>query len=301
MADARDLLAARAVPVAVIPHSTSYFSAPHDVLDPEIFSGERMRGAFRREQQSDVLRFLEMRFRNPETWSTLWLAGSSASYQWAGTDPGDLDLLIGIDYAAFRRANPGYSGISDAEISAYLNRQFQAFNGRVGRYDRTLYSNPHATDIRAINPYAAYDITHDEWTVHPDAGLRAPDDPELRAAGDQFTMRASGAVHAYNAAKSAYDLASTDHERLNHAVRLRHAADVASSLFDEVHHGRRVAFGPEGTGYTDPHQYAWQAGKASGAIEALRAIKSERDAVYDNPDAEADRVLIEAALYRRTR
>lgn len=299
--DVRDLLAARAVPTQLTPHSTSYFSAPHQTLDPDIFTGEVMKPAFRRHQLQDVMRFLHQRWRYPEGWCHLWLAGSSASYQWSGTDPGDLDLLIGVEYGIFRRANDGFSGISDAEVSAYLNRVFQAFNGRWGRYDRTLYSNPHATDIRSINPYAAYDITLGEWTVRPDPNQQAPTDPLLAAASTTFNLRAGEAVHAYGTAIDDYHAATNDPSRLNAAVRLRHAADVASALYEEVHHGRRSAFGPEGTGYSDPHAYLWQAAKASGAVQALRLISDERKAVYDNPDSETDRVLIEAALYRRTR
>jgi hypothetical protein len=95
--DVRDLLAARAVPTAITPHSTSYFSAPHQTLDPELFNGTVMKPDFRRHQLQDVMRFLHQRWANPEGWCHLWLAGSSASYQWSGTEPGDLDLLIGVE------------------------------------------------------------------------------------------------------------------------------------------------------------------------------------------------------------
>jgi hypothetical protein len=118
------------VPTALTPHSTSYFSAPHQTLDPDIFTGTVMKPAFRRVQLQDVMRFLHQRWANPEGWCHLWLAGSSASYQWSGTSPGDLDLLIGVDYDVFRRSNDGFGGVSNSEISGYLNRVFQAFNGR---------------------------------------------------------------------------------------------------------------------------------------------------------------------------
>lgn len=299
--DIRDLLAQRALPVAISPHSTSYFSAPRPTLDPTVFDGMHMRPEFRRAQLSDVLRFLADHWRHPEKWSRLWLAGSSASYQWSGAMPADMDLLIGIDYDTFRAANPGFGGISNTEISAYLNRMFQDFDSIWQQYDRTLYSNPNATDIHSINPYAAYDITNDDWTVPPDADLTAPDDPALRERAALFDARAAGAVHGYSAARDAYNAAVSDAERLNAAVRLKHSADVASSLYEEVHTARKAAFRPGGGGYLDPSQYLWQASKASGSNQALRAIHDERRDVYDNPAAETDRVLIEAALYRRSR
>lgn len=302
--DVYDLLARRALPVALTPSPTSYFSDPHTSLDPDIFDGMTMRPAFRREQLQDVMRFLTAHWSNPETWCHLWLAGSSASYQWAdsvGRERGDLDLLIGVEYQQFRRANPGFTGVSDEQISRYMNQVFQAFNGPYSRYDRTLYSNPGATDIRSIHPYAAYDIREGEWTVPPDPDARAPHDPVLAAAAAKFTGRASVAVGAYSSALDSYKGAQDPARRLNAAIQLRHAADAAASLYEEVHHGRRLAFTGSGLGYSDPHQYLWAAGKASGAVGALRAIADERKAVYDNPDADVDRVLLEAALYRRAR
>jgi hypothetical protein len=39
----------------------------------------------------------------------VWLAGSAVSYQWsAAREPGDLDVLIGVDYIQFRKAHPEY-------------------------------------------------------------------------------------------------------------------------------------------------------------------------------------------------
>lgn len=260
-----------------------------------------MRPAIRRELLGDVMRFLADRWSNPGAWCRVWLAGSSASYQWSGALPADLDLLVGIHYDMFRRDNPGFDGISNTEISAYLNRNFQAFDGPWKQYDRTLYSNANATDIRAINPYAAYSLSTDSWTVPPDPEQSAPDDPALRANAAQFDARAAGAVHAYSAARESYNGASDDAGRLNAAVRLKHAADVASSLYDEVHKARKAAFAPGGGGYNDPTQYLWQATKASGSNQALRAIHDERKSAYESADAEVDRVLIEAALYRRSR
>ena len=43
------------------PHSTSYFSAPKQMLDPGIFYGTNMRPAFRREQLTDVISLVAAR------------------------------------------------------------------------------------------------------------------------------------------------------------------------------------------------------------------------------------------------
>jgi hypothetical protein len=61
--DVRELLAARALPVALSPQSTGYFSAPHEMFDPVIFDGTSMRPTFSCEQLTDVMSFLSTRCR----------------------------------------------------------------------------------------------------------------------------------------------------------------------------------------------------------------------------------------------
>jgi hypothetical protein len=54
------------------------------------------------------------------------------------------------------------------------------------------------------------------------------------------------------------------------------ATDQASTFFDDIHAGRKIAFSKIGAGYSDFNNYRWQAGKRSGIIQALRTIKDSK-------------------------
>jgi hypothetical protein len=70
--------------------------------------------------------FLNEKYRNPNLWAHVWIAGSGVSYQWsAARQPGDLDVLIGVNYIQFRRAHPEFKGLGDVEISRMLNEDFR--------------------------------------------------------------------------------------------------------------------------------------------------------------------------------
>jgi hypothetical protein len=108
--------------------------------------------------------FLNETYRHPDLWSHVWLAGSGVSYQWsAAREPGDLDVLMGVNYLQFRKAHPEYMGLGDAEISKMLNGDFREH--LPARYSKLewlrsnfLCESSGATDIRAIRPYAAYNL-----------------------------------------------------------------------------------------------------------------------------------------------
>jgi hypothetical protein len=223
--------------------------------------------------------FLNVRYRHSELWAHPWLAGSAISYQWQATrTPGDLDCLIGVDFTQFRQANPEYRGLTDKEIAEQLNEEFytdlqprtEDWNG----FELTFYVNPAATDIRSINPYAAYDLKYNEWTVVPDPNQKAPSNTEWdkvasndKATADQVSVRFSAAVD---------DLRSSTSEavRRNAETRLTTAAAQGNALYNEIHTNRSIAFSPGGQGYGDFHNYRWQAGKSSGSIQQLRDIRS---------------------------
>lgn len=46
--------------------------------------------------------------------------------------------------------------------------QFGYLTSTSSEVNETFYANPWATDITAINPYAAYDLPFEAWTVAPD-------------------------------------------------------------------------------------------------------------------------------------
>jgi len=291
---------------------TSYFSTPAATLDPKLFQGRELQGWARTGILSLLYGFLGKTYRHAELWSHAWLAGSGVSYQWsADRNPSDLDCLVGIDYEQFRKANPEYRGLSDTEISEQLNEDFRTelqletenWNG----YELTFYVNPGATDIRTIKPYAAYDLKYNEWTVHPDPNVHPPTNPawETVAANDasfakQVTMRFTQALQDVQ-------LAQNIPNKRNAEAKLENAGQQATSLYDEIHTNRSEAFSPRGEGYADFHNYRWQAGKRTGSIQELRAVRqavkniqeSKAQELYGSELPDANTLIRRAALNRR--
>lgn len=270
--------------VALFPSSTSYFSQAAGSLDPALFDGDHLKPWVRSKLLGMLMAHLVHHYNSPERWTRAWVAGSGVSFQWeASRSPGDLDVLVGVDYPAFRASNTDYVGLSDAEISRDINESFNTdltpFTRDWHGYEVTFYSNPWATDITAINPYAAYDLDRDEWTVPPDPRQHAP---HVRAWEDRAQRdhdMANDIVRRYSQALTDVRSASNPAYRVNAERRLNLSMDEAIDLFDQIHRGRKQAFSPMGTGYADWGNYRWQAGKASGVVSALRQIKDYRDAV----------------------
>lgn len=261
--------------------ASSFFSEPDDHLDPALFLDGKMAPALRDELLGKSISALSTRFMGAEQWSKAWVAGSGASYRWrASRSPGDLDVLVGIDYVQFRDMNRAYAGLSDAEISAEMNDLFRdelqpsmsSWNG----WEVTFYVNPNSHDITNIHPYAAYNLTDDQWDVEP---TKDPPQihPQWKQKAEEMHGHATTAVQWY--AKSLQDLenAPNDAYRRNAEQTMHNSLEQASALYDEVHQGRKAAFGPEGQGYDDPYNYLWQHGKENGWLEPLKTLKKYRD------------------------
>lgn len=267
--------------VTIRPAPTSYFSEPGDALDGALFQGETLHPDVRDWILNTLYGCWMRYYQYLHHWVHVWIAGSGVSYQWqAAREPGDLDILIGVDYTKFRQANPHLSGLSDSEISAELNATSRAelypetadaiIKGK--RFEVTWYVNNQATDIRSIHPYAAYDVSANRWTVHPQQATSAPHSPELEALARKDTTRATDIVSEYTAALETLRRASINAQRVNAKIWVSEAAHHASALFQEIHAGRKAAFAAQGGGYGDKANYRWQAGKASGIIQALGQI-----------------------------
>ena len=223
-------------------------------------------------------------------WTRVWIAGSGVSYQWsAAREPGDLDVLIGINYIQFRKAHPEYQGLTDVEVSKMLNEDFrnhlQPETSNWNGYEVTFYVNPGATDIRSINPYAAYDLTHDEWTVHP-AQQTAPQNPVWEVSAQRDLSMASDIVMRYSQAVTEIQSAKNDAARRNAEAKMEATLIQASALFKDIHEARRFAFREGGEGYSDFYNYRWQAGKKYGTVPALKKM-SEYWSAYKAQQAEA--------------
>jgi hypothetical protein len=290
----------------ITPGATSYFSAPASELDPKLFSGDHLRLSMRDGVLTILFDFLSRNFNDPYRWTKAWLAGSGISYQWdAARDPGDLDCLVGIEYVKFRQKNPEYAGYSDSEIASMFNESFNAeimpHTRNWEGFELTYYVNPQ-TDIRDINPYAAYDLIADAWTVKPE---RAPSTAYSREweqkAQRDFDM-VSEILGRHNDAVNELRSAANSAYRVNAERKVKLAQEQAAAIYDEIHHGRKAAFSQMGAGYADFHNYRWQAGKKSGIIQALRSIKDQRDAGLKRQQVETYGVELPTAetLIRRS-
>ncbi|MET9120021.1 hypothetical protein [Streptomyces sp. NPDC004528] len=298
---------------------SGYFSSPADHLDPNLFIGDHIIPEVRTWILDTLYNFWATRYQNAHAWSEVWLAGSGISYQWAADrGNGDLDVLIGVDFASFGWHNRDYSGMTSQELADLFDEELKAelwpdtATTRIGDrvYEVTYYVNANSRDIRNINPYAAYSLTKNEWTVKPPELPAHPRDmypKEYREAAAQDIAHARKLLSQYNVLTT--ELAQTANgtgQWTTTASRLRTLVAQAASLFDDIHLGRRAAFEPGGSGYGDYANYRWQTAKESGAVEILRTMKdvdvtahqvNETD-LYGAPVSDAQVALRNAALWR---
>jgi len=270
-------LAQQARPVSVEPSETSYFSTPSAGLDPRLIRNGKVIPSIRASILRILFTHLKLKYNNPEAYVQVWLAGSAVSYQWsAARKPADLDCLVGINYLLFRQANPELKGLSDKQIAQTLNEGFSAeLNSQntnfMDAYELTFYVNVQS-DIRTIKPYAAYNLTNDDWTVKPEVrGVPVNKMYERKVAQD--TSMATEILSRYAEALSNIGAATTDVARRNAEAALKLAVEQGAALFEDIHKGRKYAFSPSGQGYLDIHNYRWQAGKSAGTVQALKALK----------------------------
>ena len=297
-------------PVQLQASATSYFSDPEEELDPKLFVNTTLKGWVRNGILQKLFGFLDDVYRHPDLWTTVWLAGSAVSFQWsADREPGDLDILIGVDYIQFRKAHPEYMGLSDIEISKMLNEEFREhlqpemtnWNG----FEVTFYVNPGATDIRTINPYAAYDLTHNEWTVFPKKE-GAQQNSVWESAVQKDTSMASEIVMRYSKALTDLQGAKNPASRRNAEFNLQTALMQGSALFSDIHSSRKFAFRKDGKGYDDFYNYRWQAGKKYGTVSALKQLSEywsaykakQADETYGIELPDTQTLIRRAATYR---
>lgn len=229
-----------------MPHDR-YFGPGHPDLDPRLFDGEHLKPSWRRA----LLRLVDKAFTGYRAdwrkWARVYLAGSQASH-WYGND--DLDLLIGIDYTAFRRALPRYNGLTEAAIDDMLNaeahrmcdpaRWFTIGGEHLGPFDSTLYVNHGSYDIRKIKPYAAYDLTGDRWAVKP---VEVPADFSAESLPSADFLYARSLASQVRALKK---------------LPAGQAQALGSALYDRLHGERHDAFSGHGGGLYDVRNVAWK-------------------------------------------
>jgi hypothetical protein len=89
--------------------------------------------------------------------------------------------------------------------------------------------------------------------------------------------------------------------------QLQVVRDQISSLYDDIHTGRRRAFAEQGQGYGDFNNFRWQAHKKFGTQAALHAIwsanatgrQADEISLYGEPLTSAEQALRTASLWNR--
>jgi hypothetical protein len=297
--------------VDVTPASTSYFSEPNAGLDPHLFEGMHLRSWVRNSVLRMLFDHLAVQYQDPNRWVSAWLAGSAVSYQWeSAREPGDLDCLVGIEYVTFRRYNSDYAGLSNDEIASMFNEEFanslMPETSNWEGFELTYYVNPQ-TNIVDINPYAAYDLIKDKWTVEPTKDQNPPYSRVWEQAADRDYTEGLEMVKRYSKALTEFKGSTSTANRVNAERKLQLAIDQAADMYEGIHKGRKVAFSKTGAGYADYNNYRWQAGKQSGIVQALRQIKDYRDQSRKSSEAQTygvelpnPDVLIRRAALRKT-
>lgn len=315
-------------PVEVKSGGSGYFSTPSDDLDPRLFEGDSFRPEVRNWILKTLYEYWKHHFDNAQAWSTVWLAGSGISYQWAADrSNGDLDVLIGVDFPSFYANNQKYVGLSESEVADVFNRSFKDElwpstahvdfgtlfgNGKgTGGFEVTFYVNPGSTDIRDINPYAAYNLTDNSWTVRPPVLPEKPGSLYPQGYWDQVHSErtlANGMIDKYNSlSDSLKSVNPGDPGWVNGLHQMGLIIDQARAMFDDIHLGRKQAFAPGGSGYGDFHNFRWQAHKRYGTVQALASIaqahKGAKEAYetsrYGKPLETASQSLTTAALWNQ--
>lgn len=262
----------------------SYFAAPQETLDPSLFDGKKLRLEVKSYLMARPVEALqEMGLRAPVTWLYIFLAGSGVTYQWTGNT--DLDVFLGVDWVKFRHVNEGFAHMSEADVAEGVNNtmrrdvwpQTSAVQFGEQVYQVTFYwVHDVASDISKIHPYAAYDVHRGQWVVDPP---ELPVNPGSLYSADWFTAAqrdtdvATDLAQRYSGFRTEFDSnLGTSPLRHTAGAQLHLIAAQARTLFEDIHHGRTEAFGEQGTGYGDWHNFRWQSAKSSGTIDALQQI-----------------------------
>lgn len=299
---------------------SGYFNAPDTTLDPRLFDGDVLKPEVRNWILNTFFDYFGKRFHDPKAWSIVWLAGSGISYQWSGDrSNGDLDVLVGVDFPSFWDHNRDYVGFSEVELADLFNSDLKtnlwpktaATNINGGVFEVTFYINPGATDIRDIHPYAAYNVSTESWTVRPPV---LPQNPESLYPDSWWTQvinekkQAEGLISRYNGLyRQASVVSPTSPQYRNVQSQLGLVVDQARAMFDDIHLGRKQAFGAGGQGYGDFHNFRWQAHKRFGTMQALNTLASarreadteEQTALYGAPIDSAEVALRKAVMAGR--
>jgi hypothetical protein len=246
----------------------------------------------------------------------VWIAGSGITHQWSGgravgNEPGDLDVLIGVRFEDFFKANPQWQGTPNDAMAQQFNEEFKAglwpqtasLPMPIGGapFEVTFYVNPNSADIRNINPYAAYDLTDDTWTVHP-IDLPADWDPRTNFPKnwwDQIYAERATAEHLLNQYRMFRQQVQMQPvgsgSYINAATALHDVVRRGHALFDSIHGERHQAFEPGGAGYMDYYNFRWQASKYLGHVQVLHQMAALDAAAHRDVTQECSGPVLDAS------
>jgi 2'-5' RNA ligase len=212
--------------------------------DQRLFEGEHLRPEIRKDILKRVGDFFDGHgYKNWPHWTKVYFAGSEAA-QWEPFN-GDFDILIGINWPHFRKDNRGYAKKNDLQVTTEMtdglwkstnvdDYYFTLDSGKkVGPFDRTFFVNPIAWDISKLHPYAAYDVSEDEWAVSP---LKVPKDWSAEKLPEGYWVYAESLVATIKAIGT---LPAEERHRM------------ARNLWEELHTHRSDAFADGGHGLFD--------------------------------------------------
>lgn len=279
--------------------ASGYFSRPQLMLDPQLFEGNQIHPHVRQAILDKFYNYMDDRYHGARDWTMVWMAGSGVSYQWAADrGNGDLDVLFGIDFNKFLRSNEGYSHFTREELVEGIDNNLKAelwpstshvvFASGDRPYEVTYYLNPttesYDESIKLIQPYAAFNLTLNKWTVDP---IKLPNNPEAsypveyKEAADANLRHAEELVTRYHVLTS--QRASTHPSspiQRNIDASLRVLLQEMTNMYDAIHLGRRTAFSQHGSGYGDYYNFQWQRAKRDGIVSSFNEILN-REALND--------------------
>jgi GNAT superfamily N-acetyltransferase/mRNA-degrading endonuclease RelE of RelBE toxin-antitoxin system len=264
---------------AAHPLPTSRVFGPTYGLDHRLFEGEHLRPEVRAAVMARLGPVIEPVLGDDwQRYTKVYLAGSEAS-EWTSATlegNGDFDTLIGVDYDTLK-GEPGVpvAHLDDQDITDALNKALREdYNASPwkapfgGEWDLTGYCNAGSYDIRKIKPYAAYNITDDEWAVKPP---HLPDwsVDKLPEGGQNLLAEAEGYAAVIEAISKMPEPFRTQQGK---------------ALWHHLHSDRGRAFSDEGEGWLDPGNLLekalvewglwdklveWQYGKKTASYEGL--------------------------------
>ena len=252
--------------------SKGFFDPPQAGLDPLIWDDEQLRPDVR---QAILDFWTGILGAGWETWGTVYITGSAASYSWGtgwqhpwlGSSQTqvypDVDTHLVIDYDAVRAAKPLWAGMSPLELRALLESWVKkaktdaevAPGMRLDAFVRTETTQGEFEHDIANTGQGVYDVNHQQW-LQPPQEVRAG-----RVYGERILAGLGGRIAAENPdwITAADDVSAELQRRLDayQATPTPEALAALQTYMDALYEARTAGF-LEGAGQEDRGNWVWQ-------------------------------------------